>query len=124
MRFLFGSFSATALMFTFQACYGPPQSYINTTLRGFVTDAETGESIEGLKVASEDIGFSAITNHEGYFEDPDVRRGLDEWGNYPIQITDIDSTENGLYETLDTIIPAKDLQNPIHLKVKKQSEKL
>ena len=25
LRFLFGTFSATALMFTFQACYGPPQ---------------------------------------------------------------------------------------------------
>lgn len=25
LRFLFGTFSATAIMFTFQACYGPPQ---------------------------------------------------------------------------------------------------
>jgi len=31
LRFLFGTFSATALMFTFQACYGPPNRYPEET---------------------------------------------------------------------------------------------
>ena len=119
LRFLFGSFSATALMFTFQACYGMPQSHVNVVVRGTVTDAETGETIGGLKVTSEIIGLSAMTDQEGYFEDSTGERTLDEWEQYPIQVTDIDSTENGLYETLDTIIPAQDLLDPIHLKVKK-----
>jgi hypothetical protein len=122
LRLLFGSFSATALMFTFQACYGMPQSYVESTIRGTVTDAETGEAIGGLSVASEYCGFSAITDQDGNFEDSTGVQTLDEWGRYPIQVTDIDSTENGLYETLDTVISAIDLQNPIHLKVKRKSE--
>lgn len=122
LRFLFGSFSATALMFTFQACYGMPRSHVNVLVRGTVTDAETGETIGGMKVSSEIIGFSATTDQEGYFEDSTGVRTLNEWGSYPIRVTDIDSTDNGLYETLDTVFSARDLQNPIHLKVKKQSE--
>jgi len=122
LRFLFGSFSATALMFTFQACYGMPRSHVNVLVRGTVTDAETGETIGGMKVSSEIIGFSATTDQEGYFEDSTGVRTLNEWGSYPIRVTDIDSTENGLYETLDTLISAEDLQGSIHLKVKKQSE--
>lgn len=122
LRFLFGSFSATALMFTFQACYGMPQSYVEVTFRGTVTDAETGESISGLKVSSERINFSDTTDQDGNFEDPAGVRMLDEWVDYPIRVTDIDSTDNGLYETLDTVFSAGDLQNPIHLKVKRQRE--
>lgn len=122
LRFLFGSFSATALMFTFQACYGMPQSYVDVSVRGTVTDAETGEPIGGLKVTSERINFSDTTNQDGNFEDPAGVRMLDEWADYPIRVTDIDSTDNGLYETLDTVISAIDLQNPIHLKVKRKSE--
>lgn len=122
LRFLFGSFSATALMFTFQACYGPPSSYLtHTTIRGTVTDAETGEPVPGLEVSSPGL-FSTITDQDGHFEDPNGERYSYEWDNYTFQVNDIDSTENGVYETLDTSIRAIDLENPLQLNVRQHRD--
>lgn len=39
-----------------------------------------------------------------------------------VQVNDIDSIENGLYESFDTTISASDLQNPLELKVKQHRE--
>ena len=122
LRFLFGSFSATALMFTFQACYGPPSSYLtHTTIRGTVTDAEMGEPVPGLEVSSPGL-FTAITDQEGRFEDPAGERYSYEWDTYTFQVNDIDSTENGVYETLDTSIKAIDLENPLQLNVRQHRD--
>ena len=49
-------------------------------------------------------------------------RALYEWDEYHFTVTDIDSTENGLYETMDTSIRALDLTQPLQLKVKKVSD--
>ncbi|MBR0305129.1 MAG: radical SAM-associated putative lipoprotein [Bacteroidales bacterium] len=122
VRFLFGSFSATALMFTFQACYGPPEVYVNAKIQGKVLDTETGAPIKGLQVSIPSLGFTAITDNEGIFEDPSGERSIREWADYDVQVNDIDSTENGLYESLDTTVYAADIQHPLELKVKQHRE--
>jgi putative lipoprotein (rSAM/lipoprotein system) len=122
LRFLFGSFSFTALMFTFQACYGMPERSIETVIQGRVTDMETNEPIEGLQVTSDIVGLADTTDQNGQFIDPMGKRAMYEWEEFRFTVTDIDDTENGQYETLDTVLPAIDLTQPLQLKVKKVSD--
>ena len=122
LRFLFGTFSFTALMFAFQACYGMPERYVETSIQGRVTDIETNEPIEGLQVTSDIVGLADTTDQNGKFVDPMGRRSLYAWEEYRFTVTDIDSTENGQYETLDTMFPAMDLTQPLQLKVKRVSD--
>ena len=122
LRFLFGSFSFTALMFTFQACYGMPERSVEADIQGRVTDMETGEPVEGLQVTSDIVGLTDTTDRNGQFVDPMGRRSLYEWEQYRFTVTDIDSAENGQYETLDTMLPAMDLTQPLQLKVKQVSD--
>ena len=120
LRFLFGSFSFTALMFAFQACYGMPEQYIEASIQGRVTDIETLEPIEGLEVSSDVIvGLVDTTDQNGQFVDPLGKRSLYEGWEYHITVTDIDGAENGYYETLDTLIWGLDFTQPLQLKVKK-----
>ena len=121
LRFLFGSFSFTALMFTFQACYGMPGRDIEVNIQGRVTDMETNEPVEGLQVLSENISFVDTTDHNGAFACPE-KRYLNEYVKYQFTVTDIDNTENGQYETLDTMIYGGDLTPSLQLKVKKVSD--
>jgi putative lipoprotein (rSAM/lipoprotein system) len=121
LRFLFGSFSFTALMFTFQACYGMPGRDIEVNIQGRITDMETNEPVEGLQVLSENISFVDTTDHNGAFACLE-KRYLNEYVKYQFTVTDIDSTENGQYETLDTVIYGADLAQPLQLKVKKVSD--
>jgi len=122
IRFLFGSFSFTALMFAFQACYGMPERTIEATIQGRVTDMETNEPIEGLQVTSDIVGLIDTTDQNGQFIDPMGIRSLYAWDQYRFTVTDIDGTENGQYEILDTVLPAMDLTQPLQLKVKKASD--
>ena len=122
LRFLFGTFSFTAMMFAFQACYGMPERTIYTTIQGKVIDAETSEPIEGLQVTSDNFGFSDTTDQNGQFIDPMENRALSEWEEFHFTVTDIDNAENGQYETMDTVIPALFLTHPLELKVKKVSD--
>ena len=118
LRFLFGSFSFTALMFTFQACYGMPERSVEADIQGRVTDMETGEPVEGLQVTSDIVGLTDTTDRNGQFVDPMGKRSLYVWEEYRFTVTDIDGAENGQYETLDTVLPVMDLTQPIQLKVK------
>ena len=122
LRFLFGSFSFTALMFTFQACYGMPERTFESIIQGRVTDMETNEPIEGLQVTSDIVGLADTTDHNGQFIDPLGKRAMYEWEEFRFTVTDIDNSENGQYETLDTVLPAIDLTQPLQLKVKKVSD--
>ena len=122
LRFLFGTFSFTAMMFAFQACYGMPERYVEVSIQGGVTDIETNEPIEGLQVTSDIVGLVDTTDQNGQFVDPLGRRSLHAWDEFRFTVTDIDSTENGQYETLDTVLPAMDLTQPIQLKIKQVSD--
>lgn len=120
LRFLFGSFSFTALMFTFQACYGMPGK-MEAIIQGRVSDMETNEPIEGLSVFSERLGFVDTTDHNGVFSDTKECYMYDR-ESFHFIVKDIDSTENWQYETLDTMVYGVDLTQPLHFKVKKVSD--
>ena len=121
LRFLFGTFSFTALMFAFQACYGMPGNQMEAIIQGRVSDMETNEPIEGLLVFSERLGFVDTTDHNGVFSALEVRYMYDR-EYFQFTVRDIDSTENGQYETLDTMVYGVDLTQPLQLKVKKVSD--
>ena len=121
LRFLFGSFSFTALMFAFQACYGVPGHQMEAVIQGRVSDAETNQPIEGLMVAYELLDFVDTTDHNGNFSDSE-KRYLYDMQEFRFSVTDIDSTENGQYETLDTMVYGSDLTRPLQFKVKKVSD--
>ena len=121
LRFLFGSFSFTALMFAFQACYGMPGNQMEAIIQGRVSDAETNQPIEGLMVASELLDFVDTTDHNGVFSAME-KRYLYDMEEFRFTVTDIDSTEHGLYETLDTMVYGSDLTQPLQFKVKKVSD--
>ena len=121
LRFLFGSFSFTALMFAFQACYGVPGHQMEAVIQGRVSDAETNQPIEGLMVASELLDFVDTTDHDGVFSATEVRYMYDR-EYFQFTVRDIDSTENGQYETLDTTVYGADLTQPLQFKVKKVSD--
>ena len=120
LRFLFGSFSFTALMFAFQACYGMPGK-MEAIIQGRVTDMETNEPIEGLLVVSDRLGFVDTTDHNGVFSATEERYMYDE-EYFQFTVRDIDSTENWQYETLDTMVYGVDLTQPLQFKVKKVSD--
>ena len=122
LRFLFGTFSFTALMFAFQACYDMPERDIEVAIQGRVTDIETNEPIEGLQVTSDIVGLIDTTDQNGQFADPMGKRAMYQWEEFHFTVTDIDSTEHGLYVTLDTSIWTMDLTQPLQLKVKKVSD--
>ncbi|MCR4680536.1 MAG: carboxypeptidase-like regulatory domain-containing protein [Bacteroidales bacterium] len=125
IRFLFGSFTATALMFTFQACYGMPQRDIQVNIQGTVTNAETGEPVEGLSIKLgeyENCIFETTTDADGHFRDPNGERIIQDLTGYLMSIRDIDSTEHGEYLPWDTIVDAHGLSFPLDIKVKPKNE--
>ena len=121
LRFLFGSFSFTALIFAFQACYGMPGNQMEAIIQGRVSDIETNEPIEGLLVVSDRLSFVDTTDHNGVFSATEERYMYDR-DYFQFTVRDIDSTENGQYETLDTMVYGVDLTQPLQFKVKKVSD--
>ncbi|MCQ2283343.1 MAG: carboxypeptidase-like regulatory domain-containing protein [Bacteroidales bacterium] len=117
IRFLFGSFTATALMFTFQACYGmPPQNDLDATIQGTVKSAETGEPIQGITVCGTRNDLFVQTGANGNFQLP-VHFGSDQ---YLIHIKDEDGTENGSYQDLDTLLDASVLTDGVTILLEKR----
>lgn len=119
VRFLFGSFTATALMFTFQACYGmPPQNELDATIQGVVKSAETGEPIQGITIfgASDDLFVQTGVN--GTFELP-VHFGNSQ---YLIHVKDEDGAENGSYQDLDTMLDASVLTDGVTILLQSRSD--
>ncbi|MBR4786652.1 MAG: hypothetical protein IK013_02045 [Bacteroidales bacterium] len=125
IRFLFGSFSATALMFAFQACYGMPKQLppdeANILITGTITDMETGEPIEGLSITIPELEVDGTTDSTGTFYLSADYGEVDK--EVTIQINDIDSTKNGLYEDLDTVFSYDELLEPFELQVRQHRVK-
>lgn len=125
IRFLFGSFSATALMFTFQACYGMPKNQLppdeDVIIMGTLTDIETGQPVEGLSVTIPELGLEATTDNTGVFcSNVD---GAEHPNQVQLLVNDVDGKENGLYETLDTSFTYNDLLTPFDLQVRPHRDK-
>ena len=105
LRFLFGSFSATALMFTFQACYGMPSEAYWHPVAGKVISESTQEPIPDIKVICERNGVMVndvvSTDAEGGFM---FDLNMDELDSVNIHLKDVDGEENGQYADLDTVL--------------------
>ena len=98
-----------------------PGNQMEAIIQGRVSDMETNEPVEGLMVFSERLGFVDTTDHNGVFSDTEVRYMYDR-EYFQFTVRDIDSTENGQYETLDTMVYGVDLTQPLQFKVKKVSD--
>lgn len=121
IRFLFGSFSATALMFAFQACYGPPPSEERLQIFGVVTDAETQEPVEGIAIGFlNGMDMRDTTDYAGTFGGDPVY--IIEFPSYQASLWDTDSTEHGLYEAKTVTLSYEDLHAPIQLTVNRVHE--
>lgn len=120
IRFLFGSFSATALMFVFQACYGMPQNPVppdeDVVIMGTITDMATGQPVEGLSVIIPELGIDATTDSTGVF--CSNVNGAEHPNQVQLLVNDVDGTENDRYETLDTNFTYDDLLTPFELQVR------
>lgn len=99
LRWLFGSLTATSLMFVFQACYGMPNDDLMICVQGQVISESTGAPIPNIEVQCNISKAFTRTNAEGYF-DIDV-----PWSSEPdLTFRDIDQAENGRYATKDTVL--------------------
>ena len=94
---------------------------MEAVINGRVSDVETNEPVEGLMVVSEDVSFVDTTDHNGVFSASE-KRYLYDMQEFRFTVTDIDSTEHGQYETLDTMVYGSDLTQPLQFKVKKVSD--
>ena len=125
IRFLFGSFSATALMFAFQACYGMPKELPpddnDILISGTIMDMETSQPIEGLSITIPDLNVDGTTDSSGVFY---INASFGEIPNeILLQVNDIDSTKNGFYEDLDTVFTYDQLLEPFELQVRQHRVK-
>lgn len=98
LRWLFGSLTATSLMFVFQACYGMPNDEFLICIQGQVVSERTGQPIPNIEVKSLANTATVLTDEQGYF-DIDIPF-LEDLG---LSFRDIDQAENGRYATLDTV---------------------
>jgi hypothetical protein len=121
LRFLFGSFSATALMFTFQACYGMPNDYF--PVRGKVVSETTGEPLSDVRVGLIG-GFEyeyGMTDSTGDFY-VNAHEGRD---SVRLAFRHIDSETGGLsgqYAPLDSAFSREEImENPLVIKMKENS---
>ncbi|HOZ31089.1 MAG TPA: radical SAM-associated putative lipoprotein [Bacteroidales bacterium] len=98
-----GMFGAAGFLITFQACYGTPQNYAN--IEGTISDNDTQQGIEGLKVniVSDSDSLSTVTDSSGNFYTGIITNDR----NLKITVEDIDGEENGTYNTFNTSVDYK-----------------
>ena len=112
-RTVFGVFSLSGIMFTFQACYGTPEDFGQDILiSGKVTSAAGQESISGIKVLLSQSGQYAKTARDGTFA-----MYCEKMDEYNLAFSDTDGTENGQYQTCDTIVKLADQSERITINV-------
>lgn len=99
LRAIFGSFTATALMFVFQACYGMPNEDFLLCIHGQVISEKTGAPIPNIEVQSNANGTIVRTDAQGQF---DIDVPFQE--QLGLTFRDIDQAANGQYATLDTVL--------------------
>ncbi len=100
IRFLFGSFSFTTIMFAFQACYGVPENYYY--IDGQVVSASNGEPIPNIQVYNNYHGkqFASQSDHEGNFFVAIDNNAI----SATLCFRDIDGDNNGKFVNLDTLV--------------------
>lgn len=118
VRFLFGSFTATALMFTFQACYGmPPQNDFDATIQGVVKSADMGEPIKDICVRTDD-GQLVHTDTNGIFQ----LSCPSYFQTILIHFKDEDGAASGSYQDLDTLLEYSAITDNITILLEKRND--
>ncbi|MBP1672337.1 MAG: putative lipoprotein [Bacteroidetes bacterium] len=101
LRFLLQTFSLSAVLFVFQACYGTPQDFEqDLQIEGTVVDRSNGLPIFGIKVQLGGTLQYTYTDSLGRFY-------MYQYNNHSdivLQFSDVDSLENGHFLPLDTSI--------------------
>jgi hypothetical protein len=101
LRFLLKWFSLTAVLFVFQACYGTPQDFEqDLQIEGTVVDKTSGLPVLGIKVQLGGSLQYTYTDSLGRF----YMYKYNNYSDFVLQFSDIDSLSNGEYMPLDTTI--------------------
>jgi putative lipoprotein (rSAM/lipoprotein system) len=100
LRKIYGALSLSTALFVFQACYGPQQDLgADFYIQGVVKSKSTNQPISGIKVSVANQPQYEYTDSTGCF-----KIYASYASEYKIVFEDIDSTENGNYRSLDTIL--------------------
>lgn len=104
LRVIFGTLSFSTAVFVFQACYGTPEDFgIDVSIQGRVISKDTNHPISGIKVSLENQPQYVITDGEGLYT---IYTSMDSI--FKVKFEDIDSTQNGIFLTKDTVVKIKD----------------
>lgn len=98
-RKIIGGLSFSTALFIFQACYGTPQDFgTDILIDGHVISKTTKLPIKGIKVSIANNIQYDYTDENGYFSFyTEIQDSL------KIKFEDIDSTQNGVYNSKDTL---------------------
>ncbi len=103
-RKILGGLSLTSALFIFQACYGTPQDFgLDVFIQGQVKSKKSGAPIKNIKVSLTDKIQYQFTDDIGKFSLYTEAADL-----YKISFDDIDSNQNGLFSSRDTIIYSRE----------------
>lgn len=111
LRKVYGALSLTSALFVFQACYGSPRDMgMDVSIKGTVKSKTTGSPIAGIKVSLKNHPQYDFTQSKGEFTIYASRDSV-----YNLKFEDVDSTQNGVFQTKDTIIKITDSSVPIDI---------
>ncbi|MFH0760133.1 MAG: hypothetical protein V2A67_01365 [Bacteroidota bacterium] len=112
-RTIFGVFSLSGIMFTFQACYGTPQDFgLDVVIKGKVVSGTTLTGIPDIMVNITSIGQNTITSSDGTFS-----LYTERMPSYSISVSDNDGDKNGIYQAKDTVVNLPETNDLIDLQI-------
>lgn len=93
-------FSLTAVMFTFQACYGSPRDFgLDVYIAGKIISEKNGLPVEGIKISVPNEMQHVLSDQEGYFSFYTVKKE-----DIKIQFERIDPDTEKTYLIKDTVL--------------------
>lgn len=102
-RKILGGLSFTSALFIFQACYGTPQDFgVDLLVEGQVKSKSTGLPLKGIKVSADNTVAYQLTDDDGRFSFYTEYRD-----RFTVQCSDIDSSQNGSYRPMDTVVSSQ-----------------
>ena len=112
-RTIFGVFSLSGIMFTFQACYGPPQDFgLDVLIQGKVVSGTTLTGIPDILVNIPYTGQNTVTSSDGSFS-----LYAERLPSYSIIVSDNDGDKNGIYQAKDTVVNLPETNDLIDLQI-------
>jgi len=112
-RTIFGVFSLSGIMFTFQACYGPPQDFgLDVLIQGKVVSGITLTGIPDILVNIPYTGQNTVTASDGSFS-----LYAERLPSYSIIVSDNDGDKNGIYQAKDTLVNLPETNDLIDLQI-------